>query len=293
MVRPRVFGIVAGHEDCNDHDRLWDEPVLKMVAGRAADGDPLAGQPTLSGFENGAADADVRRPVDFTVATGVERLAEVNQGAVPASVTLDPDAADDPTHGHQQLTPSHGCYGQHQCYPPIISGMTTRHAFLSPLRHGTAQASLGADDDRMEVVDAQRVKRPDVAVHVRGDAGSGPPLTYGVCEANGLTHTLGFSSSRAPGRRTGPARRTVRRTPAWRPACGGRVGPEHPQRRAPGGPRWRPCVGSCGCQRWLDRHRASSARWSSVSRARWGRPGSRRRVGAAVRAVGTRRRTPG
>ena len=44
--------------------------VFKMVAGRPPDGDPLASQPTLSRFENGVTDADFRRLVDFTVATG-------------------------------------------------------------------------------------------------------------------------------------------------------------------------------------------------------------------------------
>ncbi len=51
---------------------------------------------------------------------------------------------------------------------------------LSQLRHGTAAASLGADDDLMKVVDALRAKRPDIKVHVRGDAGFGVPLMYDV-----------------------------------------------------------------------------------------------------------------
>jgi hypothetical protein len=195
MVRQRVFGIIAGYEDCNDHDQLRDEPVFKMIADRAPDGDPLASQPTLSRFENGVADADFRRLVDFTVATGVERLAEVNQGGLPAAVTLDLDAADDPTHGHQQLTFFHAFYGQYQYYPLIISEMTTRHVLLAQLRHGTAHASLGADDDLMKVVNALRANRPDIAIHVRADAGFGLPLMYDVCEGNGLTYTLGFSSN--------------------------------------------------------------------------------------------------
>ena len=195
MVRQRVFGIIAGYEDCNDHDLLRDEPVFKMIADRSPEGDPLASQPTLSRFENGVTDADFRRLVDFTVATGVERLADVNQGGVPASVTLDLDATDDTTHGHQQLSLFHGYYDQYQYYPLIISEMRTRHVLLAQLRHGTAHASLGADDDVMKVVNALRAKRPDVAVHVRGDAGFGVPVMYDVCEANGLTYTLGFSSN--------------------------------------------------------------------------------------------------
>ena len=195
MVRQRVFGIIAGYEDCNDHDALRDEPAFKMIADRTLDGDPLASQPTPSRSENGVTDADFRRLVDVTVATGVERLLDRNDGSLPASVTLDLDATDDPTHGHRQLTPFHGYYGQYQYYPPIISEMTTRHVFVAQLRHGTAHASPGADDDLVKVVGAVRAKRPDIAVHVRGDAGFGVPLMYDVCEGNELTYTLGFSSN--------------------------------------------------------------------------------------------------
>ena len=52
MVRSRVYGIVAGYEDQNDHDVLRRDPVFLMAAGRRPDADPLASQPTLSRFEN-------------------------------------------------------------------------------------------------------------------------------------------------------------------------------------------------------------------------------------------------
>ena len=34
MVRQRIFGILAGYEDCNDHDTLRSDPVFKIVADR-------------------------------------------------------------------------------------------------------------------------------------------------------------------------------------------------------------------------------------------------------------------
>lgn len=196
MLRQRVFGIVAGHEDCNDHDDLRDDPAFKFVADdRRPDGAPLASQPTLSRFENGVTCADLGRLAAFHIATGIERLRDHHGGAVPASLTLDLDATDDPTHGHQQLALFHGHYDQYQYDPLVVSEATTRHVFVAALRHGTAHASLGADDDLMAVVRAVRAARPDVAVHVRGDAGFGLPLMYELCEANRLTYTLGFSSN--------------------------------------------------------------------------------------------------
>src|SRR5258708_30688250 len=171
MLRQRIFGIIAGYEDCNDHDTLRDDPVFKLVAGDDAPGEQqaLASQPTLSRFENQVTPSMLLKLVDFTINTGVERLRQHHGGQLPASLILDLDSTDDPTHGHQQLSLFHGYYGQYQFYPLIISEPTTRHVFVAWLRFGTAPASLGADDDLIRVVNALRAARPDIKIHVRGD----------------------------------------------------------------------------------------------------------------------------
>ena len=51
MVRQRIYGILAGYEDCNDHDTLRGDPVFKMVSGKKPNDGDLASQPTLSRFE--------------------------------------------------------------------------------------------------------------------------------------------------------------------------------------------------------------------------------------------------
>jgi hypothetical protein len=195
MLRQRLFGILAGYEDCNDHDTLRDDPVFKMAADRLPEDKPLASQPTLSRFENSVTVASLQKLIDFTIATGIERLKEANGGKLPASVTLDLDATDDATHGNQQLTLFHGYYKQYQYYPIIVSEPTTKHVFIAALRFGTAHAALGADDDVMRIVNALRKERPDIVVHVRGDSAFGVPWMYDVCEKNGLLYTFGFSSN--------------------------------------------------------------------------------------------------
>jgi hypothetical protein len=195
MLRQRLFGILAGYEDCNDHDTLRNDPAFKMIADRLPEDDPLASQPTLSRFENSVTPADLQRLIDFTITTGIERLKEKNGGRLPASITLDLDATDDPTHGHQQLTLFHGYFGQYQYFPLIISEPTTKHVFVAWLRMGTVHASVGADDDLMRIVNALRKERPDIQIHIRGDGGFGLPMMYEFCENNGLTYTFGFSTN--------------------------------------------------------------------------------------------------
>ena len=195
MLRQRLYGILAGYEDCNDHDTLRNDPVFKMIAGKLPQDDPLASQPTLCRFENQITPRQLQDLTDFIINSGIQRLKESNVGQLPASITLDMDATDDPTHGQQQLTLFHGYFGQYQYFPLIISEPTTKHVMLAWLRPGTVHAALGADDDLMRVVNALRKERPDIAIHVRGDAGFGMPWMYKICEENGLTYTYGFSTN--------------------------------------------------------------------------------------------------
>ncbi len=48
MVRARVYGILAGYEDQNDHDTLRADPVFKLLADRSPDHNDLASQPAHS-----------------------------------------------------------------------------------------------------------------------------------------------------------------------------------------------------------------------------------------------------
>jgi len=61
MVRMRIYGILAGYADQNDHDLLRYDPVFKLLAGRRPSDHELASQPTLSRFENAISVRSLRR----------------------------------------------------------------------------------------------------------------------------------------------------------------------------------------------------------------------------------------
>jgi Transposase DDE domain group 1 len=195
MIRQRVYGILAGYEDCNDHDALRDDPVFKMIAGRLPDEAPLASQPTLSRLENAATPDAILKMIDLTVEQGVKQVQRKHGGTLPRRVTIDLDSTDDPTHGQQQLTFFHGFYDQHQFLPMIVSEPTTKHVFIAWLRHGTAGAALGADDDITCIARAFQRIDPRVRLHVRGDAGIGNPSLYELCENRGHTYTCGLATN--------------------------------------------------------------------------------------------------
>jgi hypothetical protein len=190
MVRMRVFGILAGYEDQNDHDTLRTDPVFKLIADRSPDDPDLASQPTLSRFENQIDIPSLRRLRNEFIDQFIASFAHV-----PLTLTFDLDAVDDPTHGSQQLTLFHGYYEQYQYLPLVITSAETDQIVLISLRHGTATASLGADDDLAYLVTRLRAAWPSVRIRVRGDAGFGVPAMYDVCERLDLSYSFGQSAN--------------------------------------------------------------------------------------------------
>jgi hypothetical protein len=105
IVRSRVYGILAGYEDQNDHDTLRHDPVLKLVTDHSPEDADLASQPTLSRFENAISIPSLKRLREVFIDQFIASF-----DTPPRHLTFDLDAVDDPAHGHQQLTFWHGYY---------------------------------------------------------------------------------------------------------------------------------------------------------------------------------------
>jgi hypothetical protein len=197
MVRSRVFGILAGYEDQNDHDTLRTDPVFKLIANCSPNDADLASQPTLSRFENAIDIPSLFRLRDVFIDQFIASFARP-----PVTLTFDLDAVDDPTHGSQQLTLFHGFYEQYQYLPLLITYAENDAIVMISLRHGTATASLGADDDLAYLVTRIRVVWPHVQIRVRGDGGFGNPTLYEASESLDVIYTFGLSANSVLQRQT-------------------------------------------------------------------------------------------
>ena len=187
MVRQRIYGILADYEDQNDHDTLRSDPIFKLIADRLPEDPDLSSQPTLSRFENAVSIPDLWHLRDVLVDLFIQSF-----DRPPRHLTLDIDAFDDPAHGAQQLIMFHGYYDQYQYLPIVITCAENDLVLLVGLRHGTCEASLGADNDLRYLVARLRTVWPDVHIHVRGDSGLGVPRMYIVCRELGLSYTFGI-----------------------------------------------------------------------------------------------------
>jgi hypothetical protein len=187
MIRQRVFGILAGYEDQNDHDTLRSDGVFKLVAGRRPDSFDLASQPTLSRLENAATAADLLRLEEWFLARFISSFA-----APPTQLTLDIDVFDDPTHGAQQLTFFHGFYEQYQYLVRVITCAENDLVVMPVLLHGIAHPALGVVADLQRVIARLRAVWPDVQIRLRADSGFAVPALYTDCELHEVEYTIGL-----------------------------------------------------------------------------------------------------
>lgn len=190
MVRSRIFGILAGYEDQNDHDALRHDPIFKLIVERSPQAEALASQPTLSRFENTINIASLKRLRDCFIDQFIASFA-----VPPKHLTFDLDAVDDPAHGEQQLVLFHGYFDQYQYFPTFITCADNDQTVVLSLRPGSMHAALGADDDLEHLVRRLRAAWPGVHLHVRGDAGYGMPWMYAVCERLSLDYTFGLAAN--------------------------------------------------------------------------------------------------
>jgi hypothetical protein len=187
MTRARVYGILAGYEDQNDHDALRSDAVFKLIAGRSPEDGDLASQPTLSRFENAIGPKSLFGLQDVLIDQFIAAFDEP-----PRQLTLDVDTFDDATYGEQQLTFFHGYYDQYQYQPRVITCAENDQVVMAALLFGTASPALGLVNDLEYLVSRLRAVWPDVRILLRADSGFAMPEVYEGCERLGLDYTIGL-----------------------------------------------------------------------------------------------------
>ena len=201
LVSQRVYGLVLGYEDLNDHDQLRSDPLLALLSGkqdlegkqrrRAQDrGNPGAGKSTLNRFEGTPADADSQSRYKKIVldTSAVDRLLTdlyiQSQPRQPERIVLDLDATDDRLHGHQEGRFSHGYYGHCCCLPLYI--FAGEQLLCARLRPSNIDASAGSLEELQRIVEQLRRVWPEVEILLRADNDFCRDEIMSWCEANGV-----------------------------------------------------------------------------------------------------------
>ena len=193
LLRQRVFGLIGGYEDQNDHDRMRTDPALKLTCDRGLEDDPLASQPTLSRFENRPSAREVVRINRLLV----EHYIALYRHQRPSEIILDVDPTDDPCHGAQQLALFNGFYKQYMYLPLLVFDRASGMLLGVRLRAGNVHAAHGVVGTLKPIVKALRKALPKTRIIVRADAGFAVPVLYEFCEKRGLQYLIGIGSNSA------------------------------------------------------------------------------------------------
>jgi hypothetical protein len=185
LLRQRVYGIVHGYEDLNDHGQLREDVLLQSVLDRKA---ALGSAPTLCRMENRALRAEMGALHREMVETFIASFAQA-----PEELVLDFDATDDPVHGRQEGRFFHG-YHDHYCFLPlyVFCGEQLLVAYLRPskideAKHAGAILRL--------LVKRLRQAWPTVRIIVRADSGFCRKRMLYWCERNDVSYCVGLAQN--------------------------------------------------------------------------------------------------
>jgi hypothetical protein len=191
MIRQRVVQIACGYEDADDCDLLRDDPVIKAVAGRGAEGAELASQPTMTRFENQVARKDLLRMSEALFERSMDIL--VAQGR--QAVVIDFDPAADHCHGMQQLS-LFNAYEDEHCYMPfhVYEGVSSLPlAFV--LRGGKTPLAGEILAVVRRLVAGIRRRLPEATIIFRADSHHAKPEALSWMEDHGVGFVIGLAQN--------------------------------------------------------------------------------------------------
>lgn len=185
MLKQRVFGLVQGYEDLNDHATLRTDVLMQTACERDT---PLASAPTLCRLENRATRAAAWAIHEVIVEKFIAGFKQA-----PEELVLDFDATDDPLYGRQEGRFFHGYYDSY-CYLPlyVFCGEQLLVAYLRPSK---IDESKHAGAILKLLVKRLRKAWPAVKLIVRGDSGFCRRRMLSWCERHAVGYCVGLAKN--------------------------------------------------------------------------------------------------
>ena len=185
LLRQRIYGLVLGYEDLNDHDSLRHDVCLQTAVERDQ---KLGSSSTLCRLENRM---DCQAAWEMNALLVEQFIGSFTKE--PEELVLDFDATDDRVHGDQEGRFFHGYY-DHYCFLPlyVFCGEHLLVSYLRPSRIDGAKHALGI---LSLLVKRLREQWPGVRIILRGDSGFCRWRTMSWCERNDVFYLLGLAKN--------------------------------------------------------------------------------------------------
>lgn len=193
LIAQRVYGLVQGYEDLNDHEQLRHDPMFALAVGKIISNENeavvLAGKSTLNRIEHCPDTVSDRAESRYHRighdAKAIEKLLVdiflESYSTPPRQIVLDLDVTDDLVHGTQEQAFFNTYYGGY-CYAPLYI-FCGKHLLVAKLRPSNVDPADGALEELQRVVKQIRACWRDVHILVRGDSAYSREEIMSWCES--------------------------------------------------------------------------------------------------------------
>lgn len=200
MLSQRIFGIIAGNEDINDHNQIRNDEIYKMMIDKD---DDLASASTLCRMEKVSGTRDIS-----IAAHNIMFNDFINSyDEAPKDIIIDFDPTDTTLYGDQEGKYYHGYY-KSNCYLPLIATCNNhllcaylRQSDKDPARHIWAILSI--------LVKNIRKVWPDVKITFRADSGLCRHKILNWCERSDIKYIVGIPTNNTLKRMTSELEKEV------------------------------------------------------------------------------------
>lgn len=193
LLAQRIYGLILGYEDLNDHEHLRNDPTLMLALSKLnfIEESPkgLAGKSTLNRLEycpeHIIKQSESRYHKIEVLPQEVEKaFVEIflnSYSKPPPSIVLDLDVTDDEVHGNQEGAFFNKYYDS-VCYAPLYI-FCGRHLLAAKLRSSNVDPADGALEELERIIPQIREKWSNTQILVRADSAYAREEIFAFCES--------------------------------------------------------------------------------------------------------------
>jgi hypothetical protein len=193
LIAQRIYGLVMGYEDINDHETLRHEPIFALALGKVINSEQesitLAGKSTLNRLEHCPENVSSREDSRYhriehdasAIETLLVELFLESYQKPPRQIILDLDVTDDLVHGNQEET-FFNPYYRGYCYAPLYI-FCGQHLLAAKLRASNVDPAEGGLEELERVIKIIRSRWKDVKIIIRGDSAYSREDIMSWCES--------------------------------------------------------------------------------------------------------------
>lgn len=193
LIAQRIYGLIMGYEDINDHETLRHDPIFALAVGNVINSEQelttLAGKSTLNRLEHCPEDVDSREKSRYhrieydakAIETLLVELFLESYQKPPRQIIIDLDVTDDLVHGHQEET-FFNSYYRGYCYAPLYI-FCGKHLLAAKLRASNLDPAAWGLEELQRVIKIIRLRWKDVKIIIRGDSAYSREEIMAWCES--------------------------------------------------------------------------------------------------------------